>query len=410
MIQVHSLHLHHNSRHYSHCRGVQQQQHKHNAVIGDCDCDDVNANNNTTNDTNDTKKNSNSCRIKEPSLYVRCPDYPSFAYYGKGKGVTRRVSLIDAAKRKEDNDTVDEGLVSSSTTTTTPEQLFGKVSSLSSSSMRSSPSFIESDFNFFRAKAKKRRLLDRRSYASSVPFEKENRYEPPTLDDLKPPPFPFIESIWISTPYRIATFALAYFLFPYVTGFLNSYTTMEPDLLSEIVSKFGPGVSVLYGTFISLTLSILYGRQKDIQNDVAVESSLLALITRNLLNIFRCDRALSIEVGQSCADQIRILVKGSRGTELLAIMYSDPYARMLEIIDDREYYLRTEKRRDIDGDLGGESVPLGSCRQILEDLYKIRADRLSDESLALPPTHFFIMTVLTGFILLGYAIVSFHHQ
>jgi hypothetical protein len=83
---------------------------------------------------------------------------------------------------------------------------------------------------------------------------------------------------------------------------------------------------------------------------------------------------------------------------------------MLEIIDDREYYLRTEKRRDIDGDLGGESVPLGSCRQILEDLYKIRADRLSDESLALPPTHFFIMTVLTGFILLVYAIVIFHHQ
>ena len=79
MIQVHSLHLHHNLRHYSHCRGVQQRQHKHNAVIGDCDCDDVNANNNNTNDTNDTKKNSNSCRIKEPSLYVRCPDYPSFA-------------------------------------------------------------------------------------------------------------------------------------------------------------------------------------------------------------------------------------------------------------------------------------------------------------------------------------------
>ena len=278
MIQVHSLHLHHNLRHYSHCRGVQQRQHKHNAVIGDCDCDDVNANNNNTNDTNDTKKNSNSCRIKEPSLYVRCPDYPSFAYYGKGEGV-RRVSLIDAAKRKEDNDTVDEGLVSSSSTTTAPEQLFGKVSSLSSSSIRSSPSFIESDFNFFRAKAKKRRLLDRRSYASSVPFEKENRYEPPTLDDLKPPPFPLIESIWISTPYRIATFALAYFLFPYVTGFLNSYTTMEPDLLSEIVSKFGPGVSVLYGTFISLTLSILYGRQKDIQNDVAVESSLLGMYT-----------------------------------------------------------------------------------------------------------------------------------
>jgi hypothetical protein len=177
---------------------------------------------------------------------------------------------------------------------------------------------------------------------------------------------------------------------------------MEPDQLADITSKFGPGVSILYGTFISLTLSILYERQKDIQNDAAVEASLLALITRNLLNIFRCDRALSIEVGQSCADQIRLLAKGSRGSELLAIMYSDPYARMLEIIQDRESTLMTQNA----GELGGEGVAIGSCRETLDQLFKIRADRLSDESLALPPTHFFIMTLLTGFILLGYAIVS----
>merc|ERR1712194_217382 len=83
-----------------------------------------------------------------------------------------------------------------------------------------------------------------------------------------------------------------------------------------------------------------------------------------------------------------------------AIMYSDPYARMLEIIDDREYFLMERN----DGELGGEGNAIGSCRAILENMYKIRVDRLSDESLALPPTHYFIMTSLTGFILLGYAV------
>jgi hypothetical protein len=220
--------------------------------------------------------------------------------------------------------------------------------------------------------------------------------------DLKPPPSPYIEALWISVPFRVISFALPYFAFPYLIGFLDKGVTMRPDQLSGITSNFGPGVSILYGTFISLTLSILYERQKDIQNDAAMEASLLALTTRNLLNIFRCDRVLSVKAGQSCADQIRILAKGSRGNELLAIMYSDPYARMLELIYDREYTLMNQNS----GELGGEGVAIASCRETLQELFKIRADRLSDESLALPPTHFLIMTILTGFILLGYAIVS----
>ena len=71
---------------------------------------------------------------------------------------------------------------------------------------------------------------------------------------------------------------------------------MEPGKLADITSKFGPGVSILYGTFISLTLSILYERQRDIQNDAAVEASLLALITRNLLSIFRRDEDFTWQV------------------------------------------------------------------------------------------------------------------
>lgn len=41
---------------------------------------------------------------------------------------------------------------------------------------------------------------------------------------------------------------------------------------------------------------------------------------------------------------------------------------------------------------------------MLKDLRKFRAIRLSEESLALPPTHFFILNALTFLILLGYFI------
>jgi hypothetical protein len=44
------------------------------------------------------------------------------------------------------------------------------------------------------------------------------------------------------------------------------------------------------------------------------------------------------------------------------------------------------------------------CRDTLKDLNKFRATRLSDEALALPPTHFVILNLLTTLILLGYII------
>jgi len=99
------------------------------------------------------------------------------------------------------------------------------------------------------------------------------------------------------------------------------------------------------------------------------------------------------------ADQIRTLVRGSRGQELMGVMYSDPYARILELIEEREYRLMQESN-----DLGAQGVVLGSARDILKDLVKTRAQRLSNEALALPPTHFFILTVLTLLILLGYTV------
>lgn len=45
---------------------------------------------------------------------------------------------------------------------------------------------------------------------------------------------------------------------------------------------------------------------------------------------------------------------------------------------------------------------LNTCRDTIKDLRKIRASRLSDESLFLPQTHYFILKALTALLLLGY--------
>jgi hypothetical protein len=196
------------------------------------------------------------------------------------------------------------------------------------------------------------------------------------LADLSPPPPKPLDKLWISSPFRVLTFILAFFSLPIITELLNSYVvTMAPEQLDEITSKFGPGkhlrrsvlaccnvfhsqfrvlvigISILYGTFISLTLSILYNRQQSIQSIVSQEACLITMMLRNLLCLLKDDKELAILAGQCAADQIRTLVRGSRGGELICIIYSDPYDRMMELIDLRENDLIAQGQTDF-GDKG----------------------------------------------------------
>jgi len=165
-------------------------------------------------------------------------------------------------------------------------------------------------------------------------------------------------------------------------------------MLDNISHTFGPGVSILYGTFVTLTVSILYQRQHDIQDLASKESSLLAMTSRTLLSIFKKDKKLAIQAGQSVADQIMILTQASRGDELMGIMYDDPYAQMLDLLEKKEEQLLDSP--------GSNTNMIDHCRDTIRELYQLRANRLSDEALALPPHHFFILTALTVLILMGY--------
>lgn len=252
--------------------------------------------------------------------------------------------------------------------------------------------------------ARQTRLRAERSYARKEPFEMENIEVPPSLSDLSPPPVTAFEGFWISTTARLLSYASFYYTFPFITRFVDSFVTMPTNQLDEIASKFGPGISILYGTFISLTLSILYNRQRTIQDNVATECACLVVLTRNLLGLFAEHRERAIEAGQCAADQIRTLVRSSRGAELMLLMYSDPYARMRELVDAHEEELYNNGGGNGKPYNGRMNSLIGNCRDAIKDLYRVRAMRLSDEALALPPTHFLILNILTLLILLGYTV------
>jgi len=247
----------------------------------------------------------------------------------------------------------------------------------------------------------KSRLVVNRAYAKKEPFEKDNINVPPNLSDLSYPISNIWKGLYVGVPSRLITCAIAYLIFPYITDFLDNFVSMSPEEMNELNNQFGPGISILYGTFISLTLSILYTRIKEIQETAANEAALLTLITRNLLSICINDRESAIEAAQCCADQVRTMVRSSRGKELLMLMYNDPYARMLELLDRKEEHFFEEYNQN---SFGPKQIVLEKVRDTIVDTIKLRSQRLSREALSLPPTHFLGLNILSLLILLSFSV------
>jgi hypothetical protein len=185
-------------------------------------------------------------------------------------------------------------------------------------------------------------LLNRRSYARSEPFETKNLGKPPLVEDLLPDPTRIQDSFYLSIPAALFTFIVASVSFPLCTGFLVKFIQTPPEMLDQITSKLVPGISILYGTFISLTLSILYNRQRQVQDSVGKETSMLSYLLHNMVSLFKRDRSRMVRAGQCAADQVRILLRESRGLEYMTIIYTDPYMRMLELIEEEEERLVEE--------------------------------------------------------------------
>ncbi|EED91590.1 predicted protein [Thalassiosira pseudonana CCMP1335] len=187
---------------------------------------------------------------------------------------------------------------------------------------------------------------------------------------------------------------MAFFLFPVVCNLLNTLVEVSDDEFDIINEQFTPGIGILYGTFVALTLDILYERQGKVQENASVEASLLSQVTQNVISLFRDEVNIAREATQIIADQVRIIVYRSRGSEMLNIMRSDPYARLLSLID---HYQRDRKEFT-----PHQEALIDGLRGEIPALMEARAKRLSDEASALPPTHFLVLLLLTALSLIGF--------
>lgn len=202
---------------------------------------------------------------------------------------------------------------------------------------------------------------------------------------------------WNGLPARSVVGSASYFAFPFLVDFLHgAITGVDPTELSKLVDSFLPGVAIVLGTYFSLTISILYDRISKLQETVNEEASVLALTLNHILNLFEDnDPEAAVEGAQCIADQVRTMVFDSRGRETVGVIYNDPYVRILQLLKD---YKNDDGCQDMN--------LLADIHAEISQLYRLRSNRLTAESLALAPTHFDVMTFLSGLLLVGFALGS----
>lgn len=267
-------------------------------------------------------------------------------------------------------------------------------------------SFI--DQSILKQYSQQTRLVEPRRYAIPDQFEKQNANVEPTIDDIAMPQSyygPVAKQLaWNGLPARAVVGSASYLAFPYIIALLDASINSGGDVtvgmieLSKLIDSFLPGVAIVLGTYYSLTISILYDRLAKLTNAVNLECSQLALTLINLLHLFEdTDEEAAIEGSQCVADQVRVLVHDNRGRETMGVVYSDPYARLLRLLKD---YSNTDSCTSLVND----AYLLSDLHVNVGKLFQLRTDRLTVESLALAPTHFDVMTFLSGMLLVGFAL------
>ena len=263
--------------------------------------------------------------------------------------------------------------------------------------------FSENELSVF---SESTRLLKARRYAKCNPFKPMNLEQIPSIFDLSPPrelTSSDPERRWLSVQFRGSVILAAYFSFPTILNLLDPLVDESSYQVQTLTSSFLPGISILFGTLCSLTANILYQRQARLQQTVSEECSLLSSSTQNLIHLLRHPdhRPARAAAAQAVADYVATLVGDSRGTEIMRVAIDDPISRMRKAVTVYEDWRLADGK-----DLGATSSLVSDLRASLTEMGVLRSRRLSDEALALPPTHFLIIGLLSFLILAGFILVS----
>jgi hypothetical protein len=151
---------------------------------------------------------------------------------------------------------------------------------------------------------------------------------------------------WHRLPARKVVGTLAYFAFPILISFLESATSMDSTVVVPTLEEFSlveqfhailfpaeaashsisvskeehenlatlanlylPAVSIVLGTYFSMTLNILYDRFSRLQHTLSLEASILAYCLQLLLDLFDRDEEHLVASSQCIATQIHILAR-----------------------------------------------------------------------------------------------------
>jgi hypothetical protein len=181
--------------------------------------------------------------------------------------------------------------------------------------------------------ARATRLIQGRSYARQNAFAVDQMQELPNLQDLSSPPNEMRSLVFLSR-FRVLGLVGSFLAFAPLTSMIATYMPAVNKLEALSENNFVPGISIVYGTYLSLTLSILYTRQQKITELCAKETSQLLQLTRRIMHLFRNDDRRRLSAAEYIADQVRILVKASRGRELMKVIYSDPYEGLDSLLNE----------------------------------------------------------------------------
>ena len=191
------------------------------------------------------------------------------------------------------------------------------------------------------------------------------------------PPLPKVgDELWLSLRFRLATAAGAALGYPLLLYIFAPLADMErASGVTVLSSSFSPALSILFGTLLSLTVSIQYGRLQKIQDVAASESADIAYVARVLLGLLSAPehaprRAVVVA---ALADQVTTLTGRSRQEELVRMMQRDPYGQLSEALDDA----RNVRALAADARLERGSALVGTLMQA-------RSARLSAASTARP--------------------------
>merc|ERR1719330_27104 len=146
-----------------------------------------------------------------------------------------------------------------------------------------------------------------------------------------------LESLWVTRLFRAAIFGVCWVVFPEISQIIR--LLVGQNLLSDIdidLISFFPAMALIYGSLISFSLEALNDRQKALLEKIQSETSLLAIVTQNILQIFDKDDDKLVTACQSVADHVRILSQDSNSNELASIAQGDPFLKILSLLSEKE--------------------------------------------------------------------------